>query len=328
MTMPYPSRRRIIGTAVAATTGAAATHFSMIGCALAAAPAVGHQVPAVYRLSVAGAEVTALCDGYLDLSAAIFPGADAEAVRQLTERVFRPAGPIPTAVNAFAINMGGRLYLVDAGTGTARDATLGHVVPALRAAGLAPEQVDAVLMTHLHVDHAAGLVDRDGRAAFPRAELFMADADAAFWLDAGLPSRATEAMKPSIRYAAAAVAAYAGRVTRFQPGASPVPGIASVALHGHTPGHTGYVVGTGTDRLFIWADIIHVAAFQFPRPDWSSVFDVDPAATVATRRRAFDRAATDRLLVAGMHLPFPGIGHVVRDGEAFAFVPEPWRPNL
>lgn len=323
------SRRSLIGSAAALAATTAIMRYPLVpGPALAAAPVAGRQVPAIYRLKIGGAEVTALCDGYLDIPPAAFPGADAETVGRLAERAFRPAGPMPTAVNAFAVNVGDRLFLIDAGTGSARGANLGHVVPALRAAGLAPENVDAVLMTHLHIDHAGGLVDPAGRAAFPSAELLVPEADADFWLDPGLPSRATDGMRPSIQYAGAAMTAYAGRVTRFTPGTSLGSGISSVALSGHTPGHTGFMIGTGADRLFIWADIIHVAAFQFPRPDLSVAFDIDPAGAVATRRRTFDMAATDRLLVAGMHLPFPGVGHVVREGDAFAFAPEPWRANL
>lgn len=323
------SRRRLIGGAAALAGTTAVLHSRLVsGPASAAAPAAGRQVPAIYRLTIGTTEVTALCDGYLDIPPAAFPGADPETVRRLTERAFRPAGPMPTAVNAYAVNAGDRLFLIDAGTGSARGANLGHVVPALRAAGLAPENVDAILMTHLHIDHAGGLVDPDGRAIFPRAELLVAEADADFWLDPGLPSRATDGMRPSIQYAVAAMTAYAGMVTRFTPGASLAPGISSVSLSGHTPGHTGFVIGTGEDRLFIWADVIHVAAFQFPLPDLSIAFDVDPAAAVATRRRTFDMVAADRVLVAGMHLPFPGVGHVVREARAFAFVPEPWRANL
>lgn len=312
------SRRRLLRSSAAAAAGA--TFAFSPRTAGAAVPAAGKQFPAVQRWKIGSVEVTAFCDGFLNLAPTTVQGSGLDALTAF--------GPVPTSVNVFTVNTGGRLYLVDAGMGSARGSDLGHLVPALRAGGIAPEDIDAVLITHLHVDHTGGLVVADGRATFPRAELIVPETDAEFWLDPGLPSRAREVMKPSIQYAIAAEKAYGGRFTRFRAGASPAPGIESVSLPGHSPGHTGYMVGAGSERMLIWGDIIHFAPFQFGRPDWTVVFDYDPALATATRRRAFDMAVTDRLLVAGMHHPFPGLGRLGRKGDEFMFVQEPWRPNL
>lgn len=270
----------------------------------------GH--PLTSRRQVGAVEVVALSDGRTDLPAAIFPDADTA--------VFGDAA-FPVCVNAFLLRMPGRTCLVDAGTGGSGGDTLGHVAAALASVGTAPDEIDVVLMTHLHADHAGGLRDGAGQAFYPNAELFVAEPEAAFWLDDGLPARAPDAIKPTIALATGAVGSYAGRTTRFAPSGEVVPGITAVALPGHTPGHTGFLVESEGERLFVWADTVHVASFQVEHPDWTVGFDVDGQAGVASRRRAFEMAASEHLAVAGMHLDFPGFGRLVRSGSGYAYEP-------
>jgi glyoxylase-like metal-dependent hydrolase (beta-lactamase superfamily II) len=269
------------------------------------------------RIMVGDYEVIALGDGHLDLAPSQFPEADQETALRLTAAAGLPPGPVETAVNAFAIRTGDRVMLVDAGTGHVRGPRLGHLVEALAAAGISPHEVDAVMMTHLHVDHAAGLRDARGDATFPNAELLVPEAEAAFWLDPGLPYRAPELMQPMITNAAASLAPYKARTTLFPPGRQVAPGVTSIPLPGHTPGHTGYLVERGGERLLIWGDIIHLAALQLQHPEWSVIFDVDRPAAAAMRRRTLDWVANDELPVAGMHIGFPGLGRIVRDGPGY-----------
>ncbi len=160
-----------------------------------------------------------------------------------------------------------------------------------------------MILTHLHVDHAGGLV-RDGKAVYPNAQIVVADAEAAFWLDEAIEAKAPDDAKPFFAIAQASLAPYGDRVTRLSQGtAEAAPGFEVTPLPGHTPGHTGYVIGQGTDRLWLWGDIVHAAALQFPRPEATIAFDTDRAAAAASRGLAFDRAANERLLVAGVHLP-------------------------
>ena len=185
-----------------------------------------------------------------------------------------------------------------------------------------------MILTHLHVDHAGGLV-RDGKAVYPNAQIVVADAEAAFWLDEAIEAKAPDEAKPFFAIAQASLAPYGDRVTRLSQGtAEAAPGFEVTPLPGHTPGHTGYVIGQGTDRLWLWGDIVHSAALQFPRPEATIAFDTDRAAAAASRGLAFDRAANERLLVAGVHLPFPGLGYVTRgaDEQGYRFVPAPWLP--
>lgn len=258
--------------------------------------------------------VTALCDGHADVALERFVGIDRPTAGALAADAGLDADDLVSSVLCFAIESGGRLYLVDAGTGDKRGAIMGHLPAAMAAAGMAPEAVDALLMTHLHVDHAAGLYDGD-RPVFPNAELLVSESELAFWRDeAALDDR----QRTQLPYARAALAAFAGRVTAFAPGREVVPGIATVPLPGHTPGMTGFLLH-GSEPLLIWGDVVHVPAFQIPQPDWSFVFDADPAAARATRRAILGRAADEDLLIAGAHLPFPGFMRVARDGTGYVY---------
>ncbi|WP_166652586.1 MBL fold metallo-hydrolase [Enterovirga rhinocerotis] len=269
------------------------------------------------RLAVGEIEVFVLPDGVLDLPLALFPAASEPGA----DAGFGP-GPFPTAINCFAIRTAGRLYLVDAGAGPWRGPATGNLVSAMAAAGLDPEAVDAVLMTHLHGDHAGGLFTETG-AAFPKAELMLAEAEAAFWSDPDLPSRIPERMTATLATATKALAAYAGRTTTFAAGREVAPGVTAIALPGHTPGQTGYRIESGGEHLFIWADIVHVAAVQFPHPDWTIAFDTDGEEAARTRGRVFAECAAEGTRIAGMHLAFPATGRVVRHGPAYAWAADP-----
>jgi glyoxylase-like metal-dependent hydrolase (beta-lactamase superfamily II) len=273
-----------------------------------------HAIGAFTRIKVGGIEVIPLADGRLDLPLALFGDRAATA-----EQSVGP-GPFPTAINTFAIRTGGRLYLVDAGAGHWRGPTTGHLAASLQQAGIAPGEIDAILMTHLHGDHAGGLINEAG-AAFPKAELLLAEEEAAFWLDEGLPSRAPERMQATIATAIRSLDAYRGRTTQFRAGAIVAPGVTAELLPGHTPGQTGFRIADGGEEIFIWADIVHIAAIQFAHPDWPIGFDVDGAQAVETRLRVLAGSAAEGTRILGMHLDFPGAGQVVKAGTGFAWQP-------
>ncbi|CEJ13837.1 N-acyl homoserine lactonase [bacterium YEK0313] len=319
-----PDRRELIKAASTGLVLAAARP------ALARAPLAGAQVPGLYRMKVGALEVTAVLDGHLDLPQALFPKAtDGEAEALLDRAAVPRARHVNCPVNTYLVNSGDRLVLVDTGTADAMGPSLGLMPRNLAAAGVTPEQIDTVLMTHLHPDHANGLITPDGKAFFPNAELVVAGVEYDFWTDQALMNQAPADSQSFFRMAQAALQPYndANRLRRLGRDASEVvPGISAVAAPGHTPGHTGYRIASGSQQLLVWGDIVHVAPFQFARPDWSIAFDTSQDTAAASRRRLFDMTATDRIMVAGMHLPFPGIGHVLREGEAYRFVPVPWQP--
>jgi glyoxylase-like metal-dependent hydrolase (beta-lactamase superfamily II) len=184
-----------------------------------------------------------------------------------------------------------------------------------------------VLATHLHPDHVGGLIDDQGRAVFPNAELVVHEAEPRFWNDDTVMANAPDDMKAFVTLARTTMAAYGNRMRQVSQG-EVLPGITAVPAPGHTPGHTGWLLSSGGDSLLIWGDIVHMPGVQFARPDVGVGFDVDGAQAIATRQRIMDMAATDRLRVAGMHLDFPAFGHVARTGQGYTFVPEVWRPAV
>lgn len=270
-----------------------------------------------HRRAFGKVEVTALCDGHVDLSLARFPGLSEEVAAPLLADAGLALAGLAVSVSAFLVRTAGRTFLVDAGTGTVRGAGLGHTQAALAACGVAPAEVDAVLMTHLHVDHAAGLSDGD-RPAYPNAELLVSEAEHAFWR---AEDRLDEMQRSQLEYAHHALRVYAGRTTRFGPGAVIEGVFEALPLPGHTPGHTGFFVGSGAERLLIWADLLHVPALQVPRPDLAFAFDADREAAKATRARVLDMAASEGFAVTGAHVPFPGLAHIRRGPAGLRYVP-------
>lgn len=288
----------------------------------AAAPAA-KPLPAAHRFAVGELEITALSDGFLPLGLDLFPAAEPAAAEALLAKAFLPK-TVPTSVNAYLVTKGDQQILIDTGTASAMGPTLGHVPEALAAAGVKPEAISTVIITHLHPDHANGLVGADGKAAFPAAEVVISTPELAFWKDDGIMSKAPAQMKSFFEMARNAVAPYEGKMRQIEGEAEIVPGITALPARGHTPGHLALRIGSGDANLLIFTDVIHVAALQFSRPEWAIAFDVDQDTAIATRKKILDMASADRLLVAGMHLPFPGIGHVARDGDAYSYVPMPW----
>lgn len=292
--------------------------------ARAEAPLQHQQVPGYYRLALGQFEVTALYDGSIALDEKLLKGVAKRDLQRLLAREFLQGPAVQTAVNAYLVNTGQRLILVDAGAAKLFGPTLGNIVDNLKAAGYRPEQVDTVLLTHLHGDHVNGLVTPDGQRVFINAEVWSAKADNDFWLSETIAAQAPQEAQGFFKMSRDAAAPYlaAGRWKTFDGERELAPGVSSVDTHGHTPGHASYLFSSGEQRLLVLGDIVHNHAVQFARPEVSLEFDVDQKQAIATRKRIFAQVARERLMVAGMHLPFPGIGHVRKEAKGgYAWVP-------
>ena len=312
-------------TALALAFGASFVPFAP---ASAEAPAIHTQAPGYYRAAVGDLEITALYDGYVDLAASVLLNANKAEVQRLLARKFIAGEKVQTAVNAYLINLGGKLILVDTGAAKAFGPTLGFIGEQIRAAGYTPEQIDIVLLTHLHADHVAGLLGADGKPQFPNAEVRVDQAESDFWLSEANAAKAPKDFQSFFKIARDSAAPYqvAGKWKPFSGAAELAPGIKAVPAIGHTPGHTAYQIESKGERLLILGDAVHSHAVQFARPEVAIEFDSDKKQAVATRKKLFAWAAKEKLLVSGMHLPFPGLGHVRADGKAFAWVPVEYSP--
>jgi glyoxylase-like metal-dependent hydrolase (beta-lactamase superfamily II) len=235
----------------------------------------------------------------------VFPGQD-EVFKK-----YAPSGSTPSPILAFLLRSPEGAVLIDAGLGG------GAVEKVLKEIGVAPEEISLVLLTHLHGDHLGGLMV-DGRLIFPKAQIRLSREEHDFWLDeanvAEYPDR-----RGNFDLARQILPAYGDRVKPFEFGEKIALGLTALAALGHTPGHTVYFLEA--EQMLFWGDLIHAAALQFTRPDISPRYDLDPEAAAATRLEFLELSVKDGLVVAGAHLPFPGLGRVTAaPGEASAFV--------
>lgn len=280
------------------------------------------QVPALYRRRIGDVMVTALCDGFVDAPFAALTGIEEPDAESILKAEFRPTPP-RISVNCFLLQSGGRTALVDTGAGDTMGPNLGKLGALLARLELTPADVDTVLLTHMHPDHSNGLTSPGGERVFPAAEIVVEERDVTHWFDDG--ARAAVDASKQVRYfdeARRQIAPYQDR--RKSPGADCFPGVSAVPLPGHTPGHTGYLVSSGSESLLIWGDIFHVPDIQVRHPGVAMAMDSDQQAAIATRRRALDMAAADGLLVAGMHHHFPGFAHVASEGAGYRLIAESW----
>lgn len=284
-------------------------------------PLAKAQAPSFYRRKLGAFEITAVLDGDLALELKLFSGNEAEML-DLASRNYQPSPP-RIHCNAFAVNTGEKLILVDTGSGALMGSTLGRVAENLVLAGINLDQIDVILLTHLHPDHFGGMT-MEGMPVFKNAEIYVSDADAKFWLSAESADKAPADFKHFFQMAASAIKPYAHRLKPLPAKGEILPGVSAMSLPGHTVGHTGYLVSSGNEQMLIWGDIVHNAALQFARPEWTLAFDTDQAQAAASRKRAFDMAAADKLLVAGMHLPYPGLGFVERTNDQYRYHPDFW----
>jgi len=313
-------------------------HILLVGAAVLAglaplvqaeAPKLQTQVPGYYRHQLGQFEITALFDGAIELDTQLLKNASAADLQRLLSRMFVGNPKMQTAVNAYLINTGSHLVLVDTGAAKLFGPALGYVLQNMKAAGYEPAQVDTVVITHLHGDHMGGLNDAAGQPLFTKARILVAQADSDFWLSQKVADGAPAKVQPFFKMARDGAAPYlaSGQWQTFTDGSVLVPGIRAVRANGHTPGHTAYAIESEGQKLLIWGDLVHAHAVQFAKPGVSIEFDIDQKQAVATRRSIMKAMAASKSLVAGMHLPFPGIGHVREDAKGrYSWVPIEFGP--
>ena len=268
--------------------------------------------PDVTRFSVGSLELIALRDGGMtgvpnDNKIVAIDRTKEEVAALLTANGL-PGDTFDLSIQPLLVRDGQRLVLIDAGGGAAMGANAGKLVQSLQAAGVTPDQITDVLISHGHGDHVAGPADAAGVLTFPNAAI-----------------RLTEAEWTAIRgdrQLAALVAAITPRVETFAPGAQVTPSIKAYPIDGHTPGHTGYEIVSGEERLIYIGDAMHHPVISVQQPTWTIAFDGDEATAEASRQALLSRAASENLRLYAVHFPYPGLGRIQRREDAFVWVPE------
>lgn len=318
------ARRALFG---AAALAAAAPLLP--GLARAAAPFRNQGAPAWYRFRFGEYEATVISDGSLPLGqpAPAFPASPPAEIERLLTSNFLAPNAATLEQNALVLNTGRHLILFDTGMGDSMGAqsqmfgpTTGRLLRNMRAAGIEPAQIDYVCATHAHCDHVWALVDANGNKNFPNAQVVISEADLRFWTD-DANKRGPEFMTAFIDGAKKNLSAYRDRMIMARDGQEAVPGVTAIATPGHTIGHMVYAIASGNQVMMNTGDLAHHHVLLLRRPMWEFSFDTDPRQSAQTRSRMLDRMATDRNLVLSYHFPWPGLGHVAREGEGYGWYP-------
>lgn len=278
--------------------------------------------PGYYSMQLGDFRVVALSDGTLPLNMrTLLHEAKKGEVNTLLQQNYLDT-LVETSITAYLILNDDQQILVDAGSGSFLGPTLGKLQSRLAAVGISAEDIDAVLLTHLHVDHVGGLVN-EGKVVFPNATLYISKPEADFWLTASNKATANKRAQPFFDLAQTSIKPYqqAGKVKTFAPGAQLLPGISAIPAVGHTPGHSFFVLESKGQKMVFWGDVIHVGAIQFADPTVTVDFDVDLAGASAARKWTFEDAVKQGYWIAAPHLSFPGIGHLRHVGKEYQWMP-------
>jgi len=308
-------RRPLFGSLAAAATASALP----ASYALARPPGGLASVPAIAQMKIGRVTVSFLSDGVFDAPSAWFTGApEAEIEQRLRARLGNDGKSLRVNITTWLIDDGERLVLVDAGVPKGAMPGTGRLPAALKALGVAPEQIDVIALSHLHFDHVGGLL-ADGKPALPGPEVLVPRADAAFFTDPAALNAAPDFLKDNFALVGA-VLGTVPRIQRIDLDRQITPFVSTFDLRGHTPGHTGFRISDGGQTLLLVVDTLFDPAFHPSNPDIRIVFETDAEAAKAMRTRLFARAVEERALVAATHMPFPGLGRIERDGASLRWI--------
>ncbi|OXB07743.1 MBL fold metallo-hydrolase [Flavobacterium pectinovorum] len=225
--------------------------------------------------------------------------------------------------SAFLIVLKEQRILVDTGCGTFMGSGAGNLVTNLKAVGLGPEDITAVLITHAHADHVGGLINASNERVFPNATVYLNKAEKDYWLSAVNKKNADASNQPIFDQVEKALTPYiaVNKIKTFSAGSVIIPGISTIDTHGHTPGSTAYLLESGSQKMLFAGDIVHIAPVQFSNPEVTIDFDISQPTAKATRAREFEIMASKGYWVAAPHMPFPGIGHISAVGGGYKWAP-------
>ncbi len=220
-----------------------------------------------------------------------------------------PEGKFPNAMNAFLVKTPDKVILVDAGLGN-------KLFENMRSLGVEADQVDIIILTHMHGDHIGGLI-KDGKVMFPKAEIYLPQPEYDYWMSDSKFERQQNVIR-----------LYKDRLHLFMPGklgqqaSDLIPGFKAYAAYGHTPGHTIYMLESANDRMLIWGDLTHAMALQMPYPQVAVTYDVNPGDAIESRKQVLKYVSENNIPIAGMHIAYPAMGKIsVNNKGGYIFHP-------
>jgi glyoxylase-like metal-dependent hydrolase (beta-lactamase superfamily II) len=329
------TRRQMLVSAAAATL-AAFVPFAAPSQVRAAAPAVGRQAPGFYRYKVGSVEVTVVTDGIIrfPVTGSLVLNAGKDEVNGALAAEFMEKDVYVTPFNPIVVNTGAKLAVIDTGTGeaayTASQGANGQFLTNLAAAGIDADRIDAVIISHYHVDHVSGLLKADNSLAFPNAEILVPAREHKYWMDDGEMSRAStpriegvfknvrRVMRPEVLK----------RLRTYEWDREVIPGVIAVGTPGHTPGHTCHIVTSGTGKVYVQADLTHCPFLFVRNPGWHAFVDHEPVQAEAIRRKVYDMLVAEKMPVQGFHYPFPSLAHVEKTATGYREIPVAWNPTI
>ena len=312
-------RDLVLGAAGAYAAFGLSKPIAFIGAAQAQQTPPG---PAFKKYKVGDIEVISLYDGVWEKAhdANFIKGADVDQTKAELKAGGLTDAHVPIPFTTLAIRTGGQLVLIDSGTGGGQTGgpKAGLLAQSMAAAGIDPKEVKTIIISHFHGDHIFGLMTKDNAPMFAEAEIIVPAAEMKWWTQPveSIP----EPRRGNAQRVQAGLANWKN-VKQVDGEADLVPGIRAIPAHGHTQGHTAHLISSGGSQLLATADATNIQSLFVKHPDWRAVFDHVPEQAVETRKKLFDRAITEKSLVAGYHWGLPNVGRIAKDGNGYAFTP-------
>jgi glyoxylase-like metal-dependent hydrolase (beta-lactamase superfamily II) len=326
MTAIAMSRRQaILG---AATMAGVATLSGWPRPARAKAPFAKDQAPYFYRFAHGKMQATVISDGILPLGepSGSFLGSSKEEIGKILTDNFLSPNNVVLEQNILVLNTGDKVVLFDTGMGSSQmfGPTPGKMLANLRAAGIDPKDIDAVVATHAHCDHVWGIMGDNGTPNFPNAQIYISQADFDFWTDEKKLSMKDPAyMQPFVEGARKNLLPNRERIVFVKDGQEFLPGIQAMAAPGHTVGHTIYMITSDGKSLAAIGDLTHHQVILLEKPRIEFAYDTDSKQSASTRVRMLDMLASNRIPLIAYHFPWPGLGHVAKHGDGFRYFAAP-----
>jgi len=268
----------------------------------------------ISQTSVGNFKVTALRDGELSLPSEVLMNLTDEQSQQI--KADENSKLATSNVNTYLIQTEGKNLLIDTGCRDLFGPTCGFLQDALKEAGLVPNDITDIFLTHLHPDHVAGAINAEGSAVFENASFKVIDLEYNFWTSDTFTDSEVNG-NDWAGLARAALNAYKDKIETISFGNDIIPGVTSVSIPGHTPGHSGFRVDEGNETLIQMGDILHVPNLQLENPSISTVFDVDSEAALKSRKELLDMVSTDKILCTSGHMIQPKFGYIEKSGAGY-----------